>query len=72
MQANYARTDPASGHSYLTFTDGFRFYFPNRVARTVKFRINLKSTDDQFARLYADNVVDAINHLNSKVIRYQL
>jgi superfamily II DNA or RNA helicase len=49
---------------YLTFEDGSRSYFPTRVPRTVKFKINDKNPADQYARLYADEVVDAINHLN--------
>ena len=39
-------------------------YFPERVPKTLKFKINDKDSADQYARLYADDVVDAINHLN--------
>jgi superfamily II DNA or RNA helicase len=49
---------------YLTFEDGTRSYFPTRVPRTLKFKIDDKNPSDQYARLYADDVVDAINHLN--------
>jgi hypothetical protein len=64
IQENYAATDPATGRKHLTFEDGTRSYFPARVPRTVKFRINARNPADQYARLYADEVVDAINHLN--------
>jgi superfamily II DNA or RNA helicase len=64
IQDNYAQTDPATGRKYLTFEDGSRSYFPTRVPRTVKFKIDDKSLADQYARLYADDVVNTINHLN--------
>jgi hypothetical protein len=49
---------------YLTFEDGSRSYFPTRVPKTVKFKITDKNPADQYAPLYADDVVDAINHLS--------
>jgi hypothetical protein len=64
IQENYAETDAATGRKYLTFEDGSRSYFPTRVPRTVKFRINGKDPADQYAWLYADDVVDAINRLD--------
>ena len=62
IQDNYAETDPVNGRKYLTFGDGTRSYFPMRVPKTVKFRI--ADLDDQYGRLYAISVVDAINSLN--------
>ncbi|MCI0718633.1 MAG: phospholipase D-like domain-containing protein [Acidobacteria bacterium] len=64
IQENYAETDPENGRKYLTFEDGTRSYFPNRIPKTVKFTINDKNPADQYARLYADRVVGAINGLN--------
>ena len=64
IQENYAETDPATGRKYLTFEDGTRSYFPVRKPVTMKFKINDNDTADQYARLYADDVVDAINALN--------
>jgi superfamily II DNA or RNA helicase len=64
IQENYARLDPANGKKYLTFQDGTRSYFPERKPKTVKFRINEQDTNDQYARLYAPDVVAAINALN--------
>ena len=58
IQDNYATTDSTNGRRYLTFEDGSRFYFPVRVPKTVRI-----ATDDQYARLFADDVVDAINGL---------
>jgi len=63
IKDNYAETDPATGRKYLTFEDGSRAFFPDRLPRTVKFKIG-KPGDDQYARLYSDEVVDIINHLN--------
>ena len=64
IQENYAETDPANGRKFLTFADGTRSYFPQRVPRTVKFRIDDANPNDQYARLYATNVVEIINALN--------
>lgn len=58
IQENYAHTDSANGRKYLTFDDGSRSYFPVRVPKTVRFDI-----DAQYSRLFADDVVDAINGL---------
>jgi len=60
---NYAQADPANARKYLTFADGSRSYFPERIPRTVKFTIDDHDPDDPYARLYAPNVVNAINGL---------
>jgi SNF2 family DNA or RNA helicase len=70
IQDNYAESDPTNGRRYLTFDDGTRSYFPTRVPKTVKFKIDDADPDDQYARLYADDVVETINHL--KLPRYGL
>lgn len=64
IKANYAATDVDSGRQYLTFEDGSRSYFPDRVPRTLRFEIHEGDPDDQYARLYADPVVDTINALS--------
>ena len=69
IKENYAATDPETGRKFLTFEDGTKAYFPDRVPRTVKFKIG-KTDEDQYARLYSEEVVDIINHLN--VPRYGL
>ena len=58
IQDNYAAKDETNGRKYLTFADGTRSYFPVRVPKTVRFEI-----DEQYSRLFADHVVDAINGL---------
>ncbi|MCY4090699.1 MAG: helicase-related protein [Caldilineaceae bacterium] len=58
IQRNYAQTDPQDGRKYLTFADGSRSYFPVRVPKTAPFDI-----DSQYVRLFADDVVAAINAL---------
>jgi superfamily II DNA or RNA helicase len=63
IKDNYAATDADNNRKYLTFEDGTKAYFPDRLPRTVKFKIG-KSGDDQYSRLYSDEVVDIINHLN--------
>ena len=70
IQDNYAETDTTNGRKYLTFDDGTRSYFPTRVPKTVKFKIDDADPDDQYARLYADDVVQTINEL--KLPRYGL
>ncbi len=64
IQENYAATDPKTGRKYLVFEDGTPSYFPERIPKTVRFRIDETDPDDQYARLYAPDVVDAINALN--------
>ena len=64
IQENYADVEPATGRRYLTFEDGSRSYFPRRVPCTVTFSVNETDPSDQYARLYAADVVDAINALN--------
>jgi superfamily II DNA or RNA helicase len=63
IRENYARNDPARGRKYLEFEDGTRSYFPDRVPRTLKFRIDEKDPNDQYARLFGPAVVDAVENL---------
>lgn len=63
IQDNYAQTDQDTGRKYLTFADGNRSYFPTRLPRTVRFKIDEADPNDQYARLYSDPVVEAINKL---------
>ena len=64
IQTNYATLDPDTGRKFLTFEDGSRSYFPERQPKTVKFTINDKNPNDQYARFYATGTVDAINALH--------
>ena len=63
IQEHYAETDPTTNQKYLTFADGTRSYFPMRVPKTVKFTINDKDPNDQYALLYSRPIVDTINRL---------
>jgi superfamily II DNA or RNA helicase len=63
IQEHYAETDPATGRKFLTFEDGTPSYFPARVPKTLKFKIDDTNPADQYARLYADDVVGTINSL---------
>ncbi len=64
IKKNYAKVDPENGRSYLQFTSGKRSYFPDRIAKSVKFAIDEKDPQDQYARMFSDGTVDAINTLH--------
>ncbi len=64
IQENYATFDPDKNRRYLEFEDGTRSYFPTRVPKTVKFTINQADADDQYARLFEDDVVQNVNDLS--------
>ncbi|MCI0336011.1 MAG: phospholipase D-like domain-containing protein [Acidobacteria bacterium] len=70
IQEHYAETDPVKGRKFLKLEDGNRSYFPTRLPRTIKFKIDEQNSSDQYARLYALDIVDAINDL--KLPRYGL
>ena len=63
IKDNYATFDPSAGRKFLTFADGSRSYFPTRVPKRAQFAINETDPSDQYARLYAPDVVSAINAL---------
>ena len=64
IQENYATLEPITRRKFLKFEDGTRSYFPDRMPKTVKFKIDERSRSDQYAQLYATDVVTAINALN--------
>src|SRR5438874_2146792 len=64
IQENYAETDPTTGRKFLKLEDGTPSFFPKRLPKTVPFEIKDKDPQDQYARLYSDDVVRAINALN--------
>ncbi len=70
IQAHYAETDPATGRKFLRLEDGSQSYFPARVPRTLKVRIDRRGSADPYARLYSDEVVEAIGGL--RLPRYGL
>ena len=70
IMQNYSTRDPENGRYFLTFANGTKTYFPQRLPRTLKFRINDADPNDPYARLYTDEVVNAINSL--RLPRYGL
>ncbi|MFA7174437.1 MAG: helicase-related protein [Kiritimatiellia bacterium] len=64
IKSNYAGTDSANNRKYLTFPDGTRSYFPDRLPKKVAYPFNPKDKKDQYARLYSAAIVDAINSLD--------
>ena len=70
ISENYAETDSESGRRFLTFPDGNRSYFPTRIPKTVKFKIDDKNPNDQYAQLYSEPVVNTIGNL--RLPRYGL
>ncbi|HQQ95755.1 MAG TPA: helicase-related protein [Cyclobacteriaceae bacterium] len=63
IKNNYASTDESNGRRFLTFQDGSRSYFPDRVPRKVEYEFDLNDPKDQYAKLYSSKIVDAINDL---------
>jgi superfamily II DNA or RNA helicase len=63
IQTNYGQLDSGTGRRYLTFADHRRSYFPTRVPRTVTFALDDHRAEDQYARLYATTIVNALNDL---------
>lgn len=63
IKSNYAHTDVANNRKYLEFADGKRSYFPERIPKKVTFSMSTNDIKDQYARLYADDVVDLIDSM---------
>jgi superfamily II DNA or RNA helicase len=70
IEQNYTEYDAERDRRYLTYADGTPAYFPKRVPHTEKFVIQDGDPDDPYARLYAPEVVNAINGL--RLPRYGL
>lgn len=66
IKDNYAETD-ADGRKFLTFPDGTKSYFPDRVPKTVKFETR---EDDQFGRMYSEAMMEMMGKL--RLPRYGL
>jgi len=64
IKNNYAGTDSSTNRKYLTFSDGKKSYFPDRIPKKVEYPFNAKDKKDQYAGLYSDAVVKIINGLN--------
>ncbi len=64
IKNNYAGTDPSNGRKFLTFADGTKSYFPDRLPKIVEYPFDPHDKKDQYARLYSDDIVQAINSLD--------
>ncbi|MDI6781530.1 MAG: helicase-related protein [bacterium] len=64
IKNNYAATDNANGRKYLTFSDGRKYYFSDRIPKKVEYPFNAMDENDQYARLYSDAIVKTINSLD--------
>lgn len=63
IKNNYASTDETSGRKYLTFPDGKRSYFPDRVPKKVEYEFDPEDPKDQYAKLYSSTVINCIDDL---------
>ena len=61
---NYATLDDRDGRPFLTLPTGERMYFPTRKPVSVKFRSDPDDPSDPCARLFRDEIVQIIDHLN--------
>lgn len=68
IQNHYSKRD--GDRTYLELAGGARSYFPERVPRTVPFVVNEADPADTYARLYRDDVVQAMAAL--RLPRYGL
>lgn len=63
IKNNYAETDPTNDRKYLTFADGSRSYFPDRIPKRVEYAFDSEDPTDQYAKMYSANVVNIVNDL---------
>jgi superfamily II DNA or RNA helicase len=64
IKQNYSDTDEYDGRKYLTFSNGSRSYFPDRLPKKVEYEFDATDPDDQYAKLYSAQVIEIINKLN--------
>ena len=64
IRDNYAITDYDNGRKYLLYPDGTRDYFPTRHPKKLSFALDENDPEDQYGRLYREDVVNTINELN--------
>ena len=63
IKENYAKIDTLTGRKYLVMPDGTHSFFPERQPLALKFAIQDDDPNDRYARLYANEVVEALNGL---------
>lgn len=64
IKNHYAGTDVSNGRKYLTFSDGSKSFFPDRIPKKVEYLFDPKDNKDHYARLYSQTIVDTINSLD--------
>jgi superfamily II DNA or RNA helicase len=64
VKENYAQTDIATGRKFLLLSNGTPTFFPERKPQTIKFDVDETDSNDPYARLYNQAVVNQINELN--------
>ena len=63
IKNNYAETDPTNNRKFLTFADGSKSYFPDRIPQRVLYEFNPNDKKDIYANLYSQKIIDIINGL---------
>jgi hypothetical protein len=63
IKGNYALSDPANGRNYLLMPGGERSYFPDRIPKSLTFKLDDGDPADQYAKLYSQKVVSQISSL---------
>ena len=63
IKENYAEYDENKKRYYMLLPNGEKFYFPDRESRQLAFSIDEKDTEDQYAKLYSEHVVNTIGEL---------
>lgn len=63
IRNNYAETDPTNNRKFLTFSDGSKSYFPDRIPQRVLYEFNPSDKADIYANLYSKKIIDIINGL---------
>lgn len=64
IKAYYTQSDENTGRKYLTFADGTKSYFPDRISKKMEYHFDPNDPNDQYAKLYSDDVVNTINQLS--------
>ncbi len=63
IKDNYAEYDEVKKRKFLTFSNGSRSYFPDRIPKKVEYLFDANDPNDQYAKLYSTKVVELINKL---------
>ena len=62
IKNNYTEIDE-TGKPYLLLTDGSRQNFPERIPKRVVFGFKRKNKNDQYAKLYSNDIIDQIDKM---------